>query len=156
MVLVQIPADSESSSDSDSGTDPRTEADTLFQAIRDGDLTTLDGLVQQDPSVLQLKDESGHPLMCVAARHGQLGVVDYLADQDVPLDQAGWYGRTPLMRAAWRGHGDVVARLVTLSASLTMEDDYGWTALHWAVRGEDPGTAPLSKLAKRGNLMTCR
>ena len=33
--------------------DPRTT--TLFQAIKDGDLNTLDRLVQQDPSVLQLR-----------------------------------------------------------------------------------------------------
>lgn len=116
-------ADSDSSYDSDSGTDPRTDA--LLQAIEDGDLATLDRLVRQDPSVLQLK-QYGNPVTYVAAKHGHLCVVDYLASHGVPLDQTGGlYGWTPLMVAAMMGHVEVVASLVTLGAFLTLDDAGG-------------------------------
>ena len=44
-------------------------------------------------------------------------------------------GLTPLMRAAWNGHEDVVRLLVDAGSTLSATDDVGKSALDYAIQG---------------------
>ena len=99
-----------------------TDPATAFQAIKDGDLFTLERLFLQDPTILQLKEpQYDTPVLVLAARHGQLQVVDWLAARGAPLDGTNRNGATALMWAAGWGHGAVVGRLSELGASTSLE-----------------------------------
>ena len=89
--------------------EPPTDAATVFQSIKDGDLPTLECLFLQDLTILQLKEpQYDTPVLVLAARHGQLQVVDWLAARGAPLDGTNRNGATALMDSAARGHGAVV------------------------------------------------
>jgi ankyrin repeat protein len=79
-----------------------------------------------------------------AAYHGDLPMVDLLlrhgADPNIPsgtlADEDDWSpGQTPLIFAAWRGHGPVVLRLMEAGADVNLAGEYDGTALHAAVSG---------------------
>ncbi|XP_067654233.1 uncharacterized protein [Haliotis asinina] len=66
-----------------------------------------------------------------------------LAEGDVDINYRGWYSRTPVMWAAWRGHRDVVEFLVGRGADVSLVDRDGDNVLHLACRGGDLETVKL-------------
>ena len=44
------------------------------------------------------------------------------------------YGYSPLIFAAWKGHADVVEKLVAAGADVTFRGEDGQSALNWAIR----------------------
>ncbi|XP_046564007.1 histone-lysine N-methyltransferase EHMT2-like [Haliotis rubra] len=72
---------------------------------------------------------------------GNLAAVKRILDTcraDVNCRDVG--GRTPVMEAAFRGHGDVVELLVSRGADVSLVDDLGDNILHCACRGGDRET----------------
>mmetsp|Transcript_38691 Transcript_38691/g.82300 ORF Transcript_38691/g.82300 Transcript_38691/m.82300 type:complete len:202 (+) Transcript_38691:96-701(+) len=63
-------------------------------------------------------------------------VARYAAAADEKANLGG--GMTPLMRAAHDGDESQIKQLVEEGAALNQKDDYGWTALRYAVRRNQP------------------
>lgn len=85
----------------------------------------------------------GESPLLVAAAHGSDGVVAALLETpNIQIDALGRHGRTPLLRAAMRGHvGTVTALLAhTPPADANTTDHWGATALSLAVRGGHAST----------------
>ena len=94
--------------------------------------------------VEQLYDKasrSPHRWACIhyAAARGAEHAVAASLDDGVSADLATESGATPLMLAAQHGRNDIVQRLLRAGADTDQTDQaLGWTALHWATRGEHP------------------
>ncbi|XP_046558660.1 serine/threonine-protein phosphatase 6 regulatory ankyrin repeat subunit B-like isoform X2 [Haliotis rubra] len=76
-----------------------------------------------------------------ACREGNLAEVKRILDTGrADVNCRGGVGRTPVMEAAWRGHGDVVELLVSRGADVSLVDDGGENILHCACLGGDRKT----------------
>lgn len=53
-----------------------------------------------------------------------------LLSREIPFDEIGSSGRTPLMEAAFDGNIDVVRALIQSGAIISIQNSYGLTALH--------------------------
>ncbi|XP_046570089.1 poly [ADP-ribose] polymerase tankyrase-2-like isoform X2 [Haliotis rubra] len=73
-----------------------------------------------------------------ASRDGDLERVKrILAAGHVDINTRGDYSQTPVMRAAWGGHRDVVEFLVGRGADVSLVDRGGYNVLHLACLGGD-------------------
>lgn len=72
------------------------------------------------------------PLLNFPAANGSLETVRLLVDAGATLDDADPTGVTPLMAAAYMGHGPIVALLCAAGAALELRDQEGYTALMFA------------------------
>lgn len=83
-------------------------------------------------------DENSWPSMLHAACYygGMLRIAKILIDHGADVNARRKRGQTPLMMAAQNGHLEVVQLLVESGASLTEDDDSGWTALDYAEQYE--------------------
>lgn len=85
------------------------------------------------------KDERGQPAFVLALRAPSPQVAERLfATPGFDLEQATPAGETPLLMAALLGRVDWTRRLLERGARHTSPS--GWTALHYAASGEEPGT----------------
>ncbi|WP_114854983.1 ankyrin repeat domain-containing protein [Brachybacterium sp. YJGR34] len=90
-------------------------ANSLLDAARQGDSTTLLGLVDQGAPV-NLRDGAGNTPLMLAAYHGHADLVRALADRGADVDLANDRGQTPLAGAAFKGYTDVAAALLAAGA----------------------------------------
>ena len=71
--------------------------------------------------------------LCDAALEGDLDTAETLLNRGAPLDfHGGDYNRTPLIKAAMRGHVKMVQLLLDKGATWSLRDNSGRTALEWA------------------------
>lgn len=78
------------------------------------------------------------PLLHQAARHGQLSIVRYLAQEtDNNVNVVDQYGRSALMHACSCGHGEVVAELLQLGSDASSVSRSGHTAIENAAAAGD-------------------
>ncbi|WP_435017420.1 ankyrin repeat domain-containing protein [Tundrisphaera sp. TA3] len=75
------------------------------------------------------------PILMIAARHGQLGMVDLLLDHGADIEGMDDLGSRPLIEAASNGHTPVVRRLLERGADLDADAWCGRTALSEAAIG---------------------
>ncbi|MFE2009593.1 ankyrin repeat domain-containing protein [Streptomyces sp. NPDC059491] len=143
---------------------------TLFDAIRDGD---------ENGAVRALRDgadpegrEDGESALYRAALGNEAGIVRVLlaAGADPARRSGEDKGDLPLCGAACGGHTEVVRALLAAGVDPDQEEDFGFTALAWALRlghtdtarallehGADPdrpgpdGVLPLVAAARRGS-----
>lgn len=151
--------------------------DDLTAAVandRSGDVKALLARGMDPDSV----DQSGEPMLCIAARNGYVTTAIVLLDAHAKPNLANRWGDTPLMLAALKGslatvralqshgaklnpdgwtpliyaatggHDDVVNFLIDHAANIDAESPNGTTALMMAVHEHHPATARL--LIERG------
>ncbi|XP_071111401.1 ankyrin repeat domain-containing protein 2-like isoform X2 [Haliotis cracherodii] len=75
-----------------------------------------------------------------ASEDGNLEEVKRILSRGVDVNCRSWGSRTPVMRAAWNGHRDVVELLVGEGADVSLVDEDGDNTLHLACRGGDMET----------------
>ncbi len=81
------------------------------------------------------------PLLNFPAANGSLETVRLLVTAGAALDDADPTGVTPLMAAAYMGHGPIVAYLCESGAALELRDQEGYTALMFAANAGSLATA---------------
>jgi uncharacterized protein len=92
----------------------------IWNAAAWGNLATVKRLVGRDPGLLNAKGCLRRtPLIC-AAEEGRVGVVRWLLDQGVGLDEGGTPGRTALFEASRAGRTTVVQMLLERGAGPTL------------------------------------
>jgi ankyrin repeat protein len=92
--------------------------------------------------------EADTTALILAARAGQIGMVDLLLAEGLPVDARNAGDDTALIEAATQGHLDVAQRLLAAGADLHAANCDGWSALRGAAGAEDP--ALLAWLLGRG------
>lgn len=115
----------------------------LFRAVDYGHEQIVDLLLSKGAN-LQVVDHAGAGanLLSLAAGQGDSSVVSRLLNASKQnLDFEDLYGRTPLFRAAMRGHEPVVERLLTCDPmpDIHKKDNWGATALAMASRNGHTG-----------------
>ncbi|XP_046371140.2 ankyrin repeat domain-containing protein 50-like [Haliotis rufescens] len=109
----------------------------LMKAAYYGQSDVLKFLVSEGANV-SLVDDDGDNILHWACIGGQVGVVKYLLSQySVDINSRAKMGKTPLMKAAYYGHRDVLEFLVSKGANVSMVDDDGDNIIHYAsIRGQ--------------------
>ncbi|GAB2235042.1 hypothetical protein Droror1_Dr00004319 [Drosera rotundifolia] len=110
------------------------ESSRLFKAAQVGDLSTLERLTEDEPS-LSHETTVFHrqSLLHVAASSGQIDVLSWLLDRDMNPDLMNRYKQTPLMVAAMNGKLSCVQKLLNAGANILIFDSLqGRTCLHYA------------------------
>jgi ankyrin repeat protein len=118
----------------------------LLVAARDGDLPSMQTLLQRDDLVIG--DKTADSALLVAAANGRTNIVRTLVRRGVALDARNKTGDTALILAAMNGHEDVVTLLIDAGAHVNAREHYGITALMLAADGGHEGI--VEKLVAAG------
>jgi ankyrin repeat protein len=102
----------------------------FWAAVAAGDVMEVERLVEQDPGLLEARDDSlgGTPLM-LASMERHLGVVRVLVDKGASINERGPKGWTALWLACTDGHAPVVRLLLEKGADPTIAAEGGATPL---------------------------
>lgn len=103
----------------------------LMLAVRDGNEEMVDILLaaKANPNA---RNAHGDTALRLAALRGSLPMVERLVKARAMVNMPGW---TPLIYAAFNGHAEVAAYLLTQGADIDARADNGFTALIAAARG---------------------
>ncbi|XP_067668045.1 ankyrin repeat domain-containing protein 50-like [Haliotis asinina] len=113
----------------------RDERTPLMCVARQGNKEMFHLLVSKGGLTSQV-DADGNNILHLACWGGNIEIVEYiLSHDDVDINGRGQFGRTPLMAAAYKGHGKIFDLLVTKGADHTAVDDAGGNVLHVACLG---------------------
>ncbi|XP_071085792.1 ankyrin repeat domain-containing protein 50-like [Haliotis cracherodii] len=97
--------------------------------------TAFDLLVSKGADLSQV-DDKGENILHVACLEGHLDLVkDIVTNHRVDINSRGRYGRTPVMKAAEKGHKEVLDLLKSSGGDVTLKDDNGNNILHVACIG---------------------
>jgi serine/threonine protein kinase len=112
----------------------------LHYAAGQGHLCIVEMLMGRGADVQATNDEGRTPLH-MAARRGHEKVVRLLVEETANTKTADFQGRTALHFAAGYGSEEVVRRLMEtlINDTIDSQDEYGQTALHFAIRGRRVG-----------------
>ena len=106
----------------------------VFRAIVENCLSTVRGIILQNPGVLTQTCQNFEPLH-VAALLGHPSIVRELLLSGASIDATGGTtGNTALMLAIQQGHSDTTSVLLQHGADVQIYDDQGGTALIWAAQ----------------------
>ncbi|XP_071078455.1 inversin-like isoform X2 [Haliotis cracherodii] len=112
----------------------------VMEAARRGHRDVVELLVSEGADV-SLVDEDGDNILHLACMRGDVETVKYvLSLHVVDINSRGRGSRTPVMRAAYWGHRDVVELLVSEGADVSLVDVVGNNILHLACWGGDVET----------------
>ena len=89
----------------------------------------------------------GWPPLAYAAYNGHLAIADYLIKRGAEVNGKAANGGTALFFAARFGHQPVVELLLKNNADPTIADDYGETAVDWALKGKNTDIADMLRAA---------
>ena len=109
----------------------------LTAAVYAGSFTLLQRLYDSGAPVT-VQDDQGRTAMHFAAWQGSLETMEWLEGKGSSYSIKDYQGRTLLHHAAMGGSFEVVKQFLEDEASrdLNVEDEDGWTPLHWACRND--------------------
>lgn len=115
--------------------------EALITAVGSGDTGTVLKYKQKEVPLGKVKDEKGSTLIHVAAREGQVQMLQFLlvqSEMQKKINARDRASRTALHIASAIGNAVIVGELVASKANLQAVDSCQWTPLHWAAFGEHP------------------
>jgi len=116
----------------------------IHAAARDGDVTQVRALLDQDPGLVNDAERRGWTPLHFAAQGGHEEVAKLLLDRGADVNARLMVsGGSPLHVAATTGHASVVALLLANGARANTIDDNEWTPLH---RAAIPGNREVAEL----------
>ena len=95
-----------------------------------------------------ITDAQGYNILHLATHDGNVFLLIYLLQQNIPIDTPDRQGHTSLMWAAYKGYPAVVDLFLRWGANIKSVDEEGFTALHWALVKGNP--ACIQKLIEYG------
>lgn len=125
---------------------------TVHGCAQSGDLITLQKLLQENPSAINLPNPVLlHTPLHVSCGHNKVEVIKFLLEwqgpEKVKVDAVNMYGETPLHMAAKNGSDEAANLLLAKGANIEAKACNGMTPLHLAVCGYSlsPGNALMIK-----------
>jgi len=104
----------------------------MVAAMRENDPGAVRELVAAGESVQALNMESLQRPLHWAAEQGHTDLVLFLLDHGAGVDDRSDGGETPLMRASWMGHGQIVQLLLARGADPYAVCDRDWEPVDYA------------------------
>ena len=120
----------------------------LIKAIIDGDILTVQHMVDCYPQALLLTDDNGWSVLHYVASKGDVNIANIIIAKVIHLDIRDKSGATPLHYAASEQNG-AVTLLLEAGADVNVRDDHGETPLHW-IAAEGDGEDTVRLLLKYG------
>lgn len=115
---------------------PRVNQDALNEALIDAawdDDVALAGDLVAAGGDVNYKDRTQQSAYLIATSEGYLQLLELTFEHGADVTSLDSYDGTGLIRAAERGHADVVGRLVQAGIDVDHINNLGWTALHEAI-----------------------
>ena len=112
-------------------------------AAEDGDLETVKGIINRDPTLLQSKEWGDLTPLHLAVLHNHKDVADYLLAKGANVNAKTSTGITPLHEAAQNGNKEITELLLGHTANVNALDNEGWTPMARAQKWGHPEIAAL-------------
>ncbi|MFC1725192.1 ankyrin repeat domain-containing protein [candidate division KSB1 bacterium] len=109
-------------------------AQNIHQAADTGDFNSVKKLLENDPELINSRDESKATPLYYAAWRGHLDIVKLLIDKGANVNIRQQYGFTPIGRAISSDHNEIARFLIDNGAALNMKGIGGRTPLYWSVQ----------------------
>ena len=106
--------------------------DEIHDAARDGDVTKVNALLNDNPFLVFSKDGTGETPLHWAIERGHKDVAELLLARKAEINAKDGFGGTPLHTAAARGYMDLAALLLANKADVNAETNHWDTPLHVA------------------------
>ena len=104
----------------------------LIAAARKNDLRRARALIDQGADV-NAKDNTVQSAYLISTSEGYLELLDLTLGHGADVASKDSFNGTGLIRAADRGHADIVGRLIQADIKINHINNLGWTALHEAI-----------------------
>lgn len=108
------------------------EKESLFTAIRTGNIAEVKKLVKGMPTSVNLPNDRGFSPIIMAAYFDQLEIVSFLLENNADIDSKDTSGNTAIMGSSFKGYEAIVRKLIEKGADLNCRNNMGATALIYA------------------------
>lgn len=119
----------------------RPGSETLFSAIKRGDLAGVRSAIEQGVDINETRTDI-YPLL-LAVREKQVEIARLLIDEGAWVDAPNNYGWTALLEATRSGQMDMVRMMDEYEIDLTVASSRGDGLMHAAVQGDTEGMVPF-------------
>ena len=132
---------------------PHDFVPNIFNAIKQGNLTSVRYLVELDHSKMSIPNREKYYTINIACMEEQTKIVQYFAENECNINQQDPSGKTPLYVACEKGNLEIVKILIQNKASMTTNNYSQTTPLMVAIQNNnfpivkclvEDGNAPLS------------
>ena len=106
----------------------------IHDLSQQGDIDSVKALVQGDPGLIDLADETGHTPLHYAAASGQTEVAKFLVSEGANVNALNNVNQSVLLYAAYFGNAEILDTLIASGARLNDQDIFGRSPLHYATR----------------------
>ncbi len=120
------------------------QTENIFEAIEDGDMDTVRLLLERDPGLIEIPDDSGNTPLHFAVAYGQPDIARFLIEKGAPIDAQNQEEFTPLRYASVRNQHEAARALLEAGADTEIPDDYGRTPLLICAR--ETGDVEMARL----------
>jgi ankyrin repeat protein len=120
----------------------------IFTAAEQGNLEAVEGLIQDNPELINAADDRGYSPLHKAAYNNHLNIAEFLISQGANVNATSGSGSTPLHGAAFYGHPEIVRALLENGAELEIANAGGYTPLLSACAGNQSEIVRM--LAEKG------
>ncbi len=128
--------------------------DTIFEALVNGDMAKVKAILEKQPDLVRVQDESGNNTLHGVAYYGKgkasghtssgyREIIEILLARGLPINSQNVNGQTPLHLAAMAGNIEVAELLLQKGASIKILNKKGESPLHMAAHGHNPALAGL-------------
>ncbi|WWD22373.1 hypothetical protein CI109_106864 [Kwoniella shandongensis] len=116
---------------------------SIHKAAMEGQPGMVRSLLNEDPKLINVKDEDGRTPFHWACTTSNLGIIQLLLGYHPDLEARDLMGWTPVMIASAAGHVEIVREVLEAGAKADAANDKGQTPLHYAA---SKGNVPVGRL----------
>ena len=106
--------------------------DTLYTAVRSGDVQTVQKALQSNPEWLEHRDSRGSTPLLLSTYYGHKELSQMLIDSGAEINVEDSAGNTPLMGVCFKGYHELAEMLIEQGADVNHQSTMGATALIYA------------------------
>ena len=94
----------------------------LFDQIRTGNFEAVRDLLENNPNLLEIRDQRGSTPLLLAAYYGHENIVTLLLDKGARVDALDGSGNTALMGVCFKGFTGIAEKLIKAGANVSQKN----------------------------------
>jgi ankyrin repeat protein len=106
---------------------------SICEAAAEGEISKVEIILQENPKLLNMRDDAGDMPIHIACKAGHRDVVELLIAKGAKVNVKDHEGQTPLHLAVINRHKDVAELLISEHAKINVRNIYGHTPLGLAI-----------------------